>query len=63
MNIEGLSMALAQNKALTDVSTKVLSMSLDQFEESGAEMIDMMNRSMMENSVNPNIGGNIDIMI
>ena len=63
MDIEGLSMALAQNKVMTDFSTKVLSMSLDQMEETGDAMVEMMNRSMMENSVNPNLGGNIDIMV
>ena len=62
MDIEGLSMALAQNKVMTDFSTKVLSMSLDQMEETGDAMVEMMNRSMMENSVNPNLGGNIDII-
>lgn len=63
MDIEGLSMALAQNKVMTDFSTKVLSMSLDHMEEAGDAMVEMMNRSMMEQSVNPNLGANIDIMI
>ena len=38
-------------------------MSLDSMTEQGDAMVEMMNRSMMENSVNPDLGGNIDIMI
>ena len=38
-------------------------MSLDSMTEQGDAMVEMMNRSMMENFVNPDLGGNIDIMI
>lgn len=63
MDIEGMSMALAQNKVLTDVSTQVLAMSLDQMEQTGSEVVELLNRSVAENSVMPNLGGNMDITI
>lgn len=61
--IEGMSVNMSQNSLMTKVSTEVLAMSLDQMETSGAGLIDMMNRSVMENSVTPNLGGNIDVMV
>lgn len=36
---------------------------MDTVRDAGAGMIDMMERSMMENSVNPNLGGNIDLIL
>ena len=61
--IEGMSVNMSQNSLMTKVSTEVLAMSLDQMETSGAGLIDMMHRSVMENSVTPNLGGNIDVMV
>lgn len=63
MDIEGLSMNMSQTGLLDAVGTQVLAMSLDMAEQAGEGMIDMMNRSMMENSVMPELGGNIDIMV
>ena len=56
-------MNMSQTQLMTQVGTAVLSMSLDSMTEQGDAMVEMMNRSMMENSVNPDLGGNIDIMI
>lgn len=63
MDIEGLSMSMSQTRVIDAIGTKVLSMSLDMVEQSGADLVEMMDRSMMENSVMPNLGNNIDIMI
>ena len=63
MDIEGLSMALAQSKVMTDVSTQVLAMSLDHITETGSGMVEMLNRSMMENSVMPHLGSNFDMTV
>ena len=60
--IEGMAVNLSQSSLMTKVSTEVLAMSMDQLELTGARLIDMMNRSVMENSVAPHLGGNIDIM-
>lgn len=62
-SIEGMSVNMSQNSLMTKVSTEVLAMSLDQMESTGAGLIDMMNRSVMENSVAPYLGGNIDVMV
>jgi len=61
--IEGMSVNMSQNSLMTKVGTEVLAMSLDQLETTGAGLVDMMNRSVMENSVMPNLGGNIDVMV
>ena len=58
MDIPALSMAMSQSQLLSQVSTQVMSMSMDQVEASGDEMA-----KMMEMSVNPSVGGNIDISL
>lgn len=62
MNIPGLSMALSQVQTLNDVGTALLAKSLDSMETNGAQLVDMM-KSSMELSVNPAVGGNIDLYI
>ncbi|MBE5963151.1 MAG: putative motility protein [Lachnospiraceae bacterium] len=56
MDIAALSMASSQMSLSTQVSTAVLAMSLDTVEQSGDNMI-----KMMEQSVNPSLGQNIDL--
>ena len=63
MDIPALSMALAQTKTLGDVGTEVLGKSLDLAREQGAEMAAMIDSAGMELSVNPAVGGNIDIRL
>ncbi len=63
MNVANMAMNMSQTQLMTQVGTAVLSMSLDSMTEQGDAMVEIMNRSMMENSVNPDLGGNIDIMI
>lgn len=58
MDIAALSMASSQINLSTQVSTAVLSMSLDTVEQSGEGMI-----KMMEQSVHPSLGQNIDIQL
>ena len=66
MNIESfdpgiipeLSTNLKQQEILQDVGTAVLSNSLDMGKNIGEDIT-----KMMENSVNPNIGNNIDISV
>ena len=58
MDIAALSMAMAQTKVTTQVSTQVLKLSMDQSETTGRELT-----KMMELSVNPNLGANLDISI
>ena len=63
MDIAGLSMNLAQTQLLSNVGTAVLSQSLDQTMNLSANMVEMLDAAAMERSVNPDIGGNIDIMV
>ena len=62
MDIPALSMALSQNKVLNDVGVALLSKSLDNMQESGAALVASI-EAIPETSVNPNIGGNIDIRV
>ncbi len=63
MDIAGLSMNLAQTQLLSNVGTAVLSQSLEQTMNLSANMVEMLDAAAMERSVNPDIGGNIDIMV
>lgn len=58
MDITEISVSTSQTSLMNSVSTAVLGMSLDMLETSGENMI-----RMMELSVNPNVGSNIDISI
>ncbi len=63
MDIAGLSMALAKSQLNTDFGVAMLSKSLDVSESMGDSLINMMDRSMMEQSVMPHLGGNIDFTV
>ena len=62
MDIATASVGMSQASVMNNIGTAVLAKSLDNMKQSGEGMIDMMNRSTMERSVNPNLGSNIDIM-
>ena len=57
-DIASLSTAMAQNKVMSDFGTAMLAESLDTFESSGDDM-----KRMMELSVNPSVGANIDVSL
>ena len=58
MDIAAISMAMSQQNLMTNVNVALLSQSLDTVETAGADMV-----KMMEQSVQPNLGQNIDITI
>ena len=58
IDIPSLSMAMSQNKVMNEVGVAMLDMSLDNFTEAGDTMT-----KLMEQSVNPSVGGNIDISV
>ena len=62
MNIPELSTAMANVNLQNQVGVAVLSKALDSTEQSGASLINMMDRSM-ELSVNPNVGSNVDMYV
>lgn len=58
MDIAALSTSMAMSDINTQISTKVLDMGIDDMKDMGNSMV-----KMMENSVTPYIGGNIDLRI
>lgn len=63
LDIPGLSMGLAQANASNAIGTAMLAKSLDMMETVGAGVVELIDRSAMEHSVSPNLGGNIDMMV
>ncbi len=63
MDIAALSMNLAQTNLLNDVGTAVLSKSLEQAQDTGSAITQMLDASAMEHYVYPELGGNIDVMV
>lgn len=62
VNVMDAIKGLSQINPMNQISTAVLSKSLDAAEEQGAALVAMMDRSM-ELSVNPNIGSNFDFSV
>lgn len=64
MDIASLSTSLSNIQTQNAVSTAVFSMALDDFQSQGTALTDMMAESAsMERSVNPSVGGNIDMRV
>lgn len=63
MNIPELSTAMAMTNVQQQFSVEMLSKTMDTVEDMSAGMIDMIQKSSMEQSVNPHIGSNIDILL
>lgn len=58
MDISEISISMGQTGLINAVSTAVLGMSMDMAETAGENLI-----KMMELSVNPNVGSNIDVSV
>ena len=58
MDIPALSMYMAQSQTLSSVGMAVLDQNLEQVQGMGDDMA-----KMLEQSVTPNLGGNIDISL
>ena len=58
MNIASLSTDLAMSKTMTAVSTAVMKQNMDTNETMGGEMV-----KMMEKSVTPHLGNNVDVKL
>lgn len=58
MDVAGLSMDLSSTRVINDVQVAVLKKSLDTLESNGDDLT-----KMMEASVTPNLGQNIDIRV
>ncbi len=65
MDMGLVSMAVNFKNAMTmnDVSTAVLAKALDTGRDLGQGMVEMLDSAALERSVNPAVGGNIDISV
>ena len=63
MDIAGLSMALSVSRNQMDFGAAVLSKNLDMMETIGEGVVEMIDTAAMERSVNPAVGGSIDIRV
>lgn len=65
MDIAALSMGLSQMKIAQQASVSVLKMAMDTAKVQAIDLTKMLeeNTKIMEQSVNPNLGGNIDIRL
>lgn len=63
MDIAALSTAMAQQQVATQVGISVFNMAKESATQAGEQIVNMMNSVAMANSVNPNLGGNIDIKL
>ena len=63
MDIAALSMVMAQNKIMESVGVAMLDKTLDLQEDVGAEVVSMIDAAALERSVNPAVGGAIDISV
>ena len=61
-SISDLSVAMSAAKVQNQVAESVMAKTLDVTEQGGQALIDMM-RSSMERSVNPAVGGNVDVRV
>ena len=63
MDIAGLSMDMAMMNVQSKVSIAMLDKSLDTERTLGDGLVQMMDAAAMERSVNPAVGGSIDIRL
>ncbi len=63
MDIAGLSTSLTQFNLANDVGVAMLSKQLDVNESMGQSLVEMMDRSTMEQSVTPYIGSHFDMSV
>ena len=65
MDIAALSMSLSQMKVAQQASISVMKMAMDTVEVQAIDITQMLeaNTRIMEQSINPNLGGTIDIKL
>ncbi|MBQ9142550.1 MAG: YjfB family protein [Lachnospiraceae bacterium] len=63
MDIAKLSMNMAMMDTQTQVGVTILDNAMDMGESLAAGMVEMIDAAAMEASVNPELGGNVDIRI
>ena len=63
MNISKVSMTMSQIYTTKRVGVEMLSKNIDTMEQAGEGIVKMIDAAAMERSINPELGGNIDLRI
>lgn len=63
MNIGKVSTAMNTVSIKGDIGVAVLNKNMEAMEKAGEGMIKIMESSNLERSINPHIGGNIDVLV
>ncbi len=63
MNIGKVSMTMSQIDTTSRVGVEMLSKNIDTMEQAGEGIVKMIDAAAMERSINPELGGNIDLRI
>ena len=63
MGLVSMAVNFKQSMNMADISTAVLAKALDTNRDLGQGMVEMLDSAALERSVNPAVGGNIDISV
>ena len=63
LSIASLSTAFSQANLNTDFGIKMLAKTMENNEQTGQEIVNMIDSAAMERSVNPGVGGNFDMSV
>lgn len=63
MNIGKVSMTMSQIDTASKIGVVMLSKNIDTMEQAGEGIVKMIDAAAMERSINPELGGNIDLRI
>lgn len=63
MNIGKISTAMSAINVKNDIGVAVLNKNIDTMEKTGEGLVKIIESADLERSVNPHIGGNIDMLI
>lgn len=63
MNIGKVSMTMSQIDTASKIGVVMLSKNIDTMEQAGDGLVKMIDAAAMERSINPELGGNIDLRI
>ena len=63
LSIASLSTAMSAAKLNTDFGVQMLAKTMDNNEQTGQQIVEMIDSAAMERSVNPYVGGNFDMSV
>ncbi|MBO4882127.1 MAG: YjfB family protein [Lachnospiraceae bacterium] len=63
MGLVNMAVNFKQATTMSDISTAILAKALDTGRDMGQGMVELIDSAAMERSVNPMVGGNIDISV